>query len=285
MTEDDRSRFAEILTALAETYGEELSAARLRLYFAALQDLDIEQVEFAGEKIAGASRFFPRPVEFREVIEGSAEDRAAVAWRTFLEIAAHSGYPSLQLADGALAFAIEEMGGYREAVEKIHEASAEMQRAHQKSFEQFYKIGKMRGAPGKYLLGEFEARNRSLQSWITMRNGKPVQAFEVQVQVLLVGTDRFFELKMPLDLRTGQLAAPAREALAAGGDALRAYLPAPTARQIGAGATLEEERATPAEIAEIYESVAVFTGQRRLTRRLLRDEATPEESAEAAASA
>lgn len=278
MTDGDKKQFAAILGALAEIFGQEMSKPKLNLYFGALKDLTIEQIERAGEQLAGTAKFFPRPVEFREAVEGSTLDRAAVAWRTLCGLCAHSGYPSLQITDGALAYAIEEMGGYREAVAKIHDASPEMERAYQKTFEQFYKIGQARGAQPKYILGEFEARNRGLQSWTAMCDGKPVQAFEVETPVFLVGTDRFVELKMPLDLRTGQLAGPARDALTAGGEALRAYLPAPPARQIGAGAIPAEERATPEEIAEIHDAVAALAGGRRLTRRLLGEGPAPTES-------
>lgn len=279
MTDSDKKQFAGLIGALGEIFGQEVSKPKLALYFAALRDLSIEQVQAATETLAGSAKFFPRPVEIREAVEGSIQDRAAVAWRTFLDLCVHSAYPSLQVTDGALAYAIEEMGGYREAVAKIHNASPEMERACQKSFEQFYKIGQVRNAQPKYILGEFEARNRGLQSWVAIRNGQPVEAFEIDTPVVLVGTDRFVELKMPLDLRTGQLASAAREALAAGGEAIRRYLPAPAPKLI-AGQPIpdEEPRATPEEVAQIQDAIAALSGRRVMRGRLLSAAPEPTET-------
>lgn len=278
MTDADKKQFAGLLGALGEIFGQEVSKPKLKLYFAALRDLTIEQIERATEQIAGSAKFFPRPVEIREAVEGSIQDRAAVAWQTFLGLCERSGYPSLQIADGALRFAIEEMGGYREAVAKVNGASPEMARAYQKSFEQFYKIGQARGASGGYLLGEFEARNRTLGSWIGLRDGKPVEVCEIETPVLVVSADRVIELRMPLDLQTGRLAEFAQNALQAGGDALTRYLPAPTPQMRSLAPIAPREMASPEEVAAIQAEISALAGRRMPQRLLAAPDSTPTET-------
>lgn len=65
MTAADRGRFAACLTALAETFAEPCSVARLEGYFAALEDLPLPAVEAAIQGALRTATFFPRPAELR----------------------------------------------------------------------------------------------------------------------------------------------------------------------------------------------------------------------------
>jgi hypothetical protein len=80
MTEHDRQPFAELLLAIGETYGEPVSDARLEIYFRALSDLDFTDVRSAADIHVRMQKFFPRPAELREAVEGSVEDQAELAW-------------------------------------------------------------------------------------------------------------------------------------------------------------------------------------------------------------
>ncbi len=73
MTDDDLPSFCEAMTALAVGLGEELTEQRARLYFAALGDLEIGEVRTAVKRGLRQCRFFPRPVELRELVRRKPE--------------------------------------------------------------------------------------------------------------------------------------------------------------------------------------------------------------------
>lgn len=92
MTRDDSAAFAALMLGLGEVYGEPVSDVRMEIYFAALADLDIETVRAAATAHVRLSKFFPRPAELREVIDGSADDRAELAWAAVLNLVRRYGY-------------------------------------------------------------------------------------------------------------------------------------------------------------------------------------------------
>jgi hypothetical protein len=92
MTTDDRTAFARGLYALGETFGEPVSELRAEAYFDALSDLGILDVLGAMRTAIRTSKFFPRPVEIREQIEGNPQDRAELAWNAVLRLVRRVGY-------------------------------------------------------------------------------------------------------------------------------------------------------------------------------------------------
>ena len=92
MTQQDRPRFAELLVGIGETYGEPVSDARMEIYWRALEDLPFESVQRAAGVHVRTSKFFPKPVELREAIEGTTEDRAEVAWQAVVSLVRRHGY-------------------------------------------------------------------------------------------------------------------------------------------------------------------------------------------------
>ena len=116
MIESDRPAFGEALAILAETLGEELSATKVRGYFEAMRDLDIEVVIDAMRYCLGHCKFFPKPVELRDAAEGSVEDQAALAWTWMLRALEDVGtYQSVDFGDPVLHAVIDALGGWHEA--------------------------------------------------------------------------------------------------------------------------------------------------------------------------
>jgi hypothetical protein len=93
MTDQDREAFAVLMLGLGETYGEQVSEARMEIYFAALADLTLDAVREASTAHVQAVKFFPRPAEIREAVAGSTDDRAALAWNALLQLVRRVGYP------------------------------------------------------------------------------------------------------------------------------------------------------------------------------------------------
>jgi hypothetical protein len=92
MTDADRVAFAKGLFVLGDTFNEAVSEMRAEAYFDALRDLSLETVLTAMRSAITALRFFPKPVELREMVHGRIEDRADEAWAQLLTLVRRVGY-------------------------------------------------------------------------------------------------------------------------------------------------------------------------------------------------
>lgn len=75
MRDEDRVEFANGLHVLAETFREPVSEIRSEGYWDALKDLHLESWQFAVRQALKSCRFFPKPVELREMVEGGVDTR------------------------------------------------------------------------------------------------------------------------------------------------------------------------------------------------------------------
>lgn len=92
MTNQDRERFGRMMFALGDTFNEPVSDIRIEAYFDALRELDATDVLSAGRRAIAECRFFPRPVELRELMHGNTEDDAEFAWNTMRRLITRYGY-------------------------------------------------------------------------------------------------------------------------------------------------------------------------------------------------
>ena len=116
MTDHDHERFAQVLQVLAEAMGETLAPARVAIYFKVLSRFEIEALERAAYIHIERSKFFPKPAELIELIEGTIDDKAVLAWsRTLRAIETVGTYESVDFGDAILHATITAMGGWTEA--------------------------------------------------------------------------------------------------------------------------------------------------------------------------
>lgn len=259
MTQTDFAAFDKAIKAAALALDVQLSAERIALYFEDLADYPIDAVVAALAKARRAQVYagFPKAAEIIRHIEGTEQDRAELAWRTFCQLCTEQGhYPSIQVADGAMAYAIEHLGGWIGAQAKIADASPEMLRSYEHQFKTSYKLGAARNAEPRYFIGQFEAHNRTA----TYQPGRE----QIALPVAMVRADKFLVLSMPFDLQAGRLVESARESLTTGGESLRRYLPAPVPRKLNPAPIAPQEMASPEEIAELKAQIAALTGRQRL---------------------
>ncbi|MEO7272062.1 MAG: hypothetical protein ABI211_08655 [Vicinamibacterales bacterium] len=115
MTGGDRAAFAELMLGVGEAYGETVSAARLEIYFRGLEDVSLEAIRAAATVHVRTSRFFPRVADLREGIDGSADDRADLAWVQLLQLVRRVGYYGTPAWTDPVAerAAIELFGGWQ----------------------------------------------------------------------------------------------------------------------------------------------------------------------------
>lgn len=112
MTDADRMSFAEAMHVLGETFNEPVSDVRTEGYFDALREFPMVDVASAVRMALRTCKFFPRPVELRELITGKSEDRADAAWGELVREVRRVGYIGQpQFADARVMRAIRETWG------------------------------------------------------------------------------------------------------------------------------------------------------------------------------
>jgi hypothetical protein len=181
MTDQDDARFAAALLGLAEVLGESLSKHRLNGYFEALRDLDLETVEVAIATAIRTARFFPKPVELRELAGvQAAEDRGPLAWACLFRAvrSRHSYYESVRFEPPIMRAVVDLWGSWPDACEALAlELTDPMLASQRKQFLALYAAYDGRPLPAgspTYLVGELEKVNReNVSAWT--RGGLPRQ--------------------------------------------------------------------------------------------------------------
>lgn len=113
MTKDDMKEFTEMLDFMAEGLGVDMTAVKYRFYFAALSDLPIADIIKAANYIARTATFFPKPVDFRNAINGNQDEAAISAWEKVQKGKSKAGqYQSVQFDDPVIHTVIKLMGGW-----------------------------------------------------------------------------------------------------------------------------------------------------------------------------
>ncbi|HXJ36986.1 MAG TPA: hypothetical protein VMS22_23360 [Candidatus Eisenbacteria bacterium] len=116
MTKDDRAVFGRHLIALAETFAEPMSSARLYGYFAALTELPLPAVLRAIETALSTARFFPRPAELRELAGVGAPDAGLIETLLVSHLRQAAGEQRLP-GDAFLRLLIDRLGGLRQVAD------------------------------------------------------------------------------------------------------------------------------------------------------------------------
>ena len=104
MTSNDKKRFAELMTGVAEMFGKPMGKPQLQMYFASLEDLTIEQVSQGltkHVKCPDSGQFMPKPADIIKHVTGTKKESDAD-----LEVIGQSQWVTAQRA-------ISECGSYR----------------------------------------------------------------------------------------------------------------------------------------------------------------------------
>jgi len=164
--------FKKYMTALSELHGKELSHLLNSLYWKALEPFSDEQCERVFKEMIFGSKFFPKPADFLEALQGKKEDQAALAWVKVIRAIRQIGpYQSIRFADDpAIHSVIQSMGGWT----MLCDVTEKELTWKQKEFEKLYSIMKGQGKHPTYLPGIHERDNAA--------NG-----YKVQTQIIQIG--------------------------------------------------------------------------------------------------
>ncbi|MCI0488968.1 MAG: hypothetical protein L0229_20440 [Blastocatellia bacterium] len=183
MQESDFERFGHAMYALGEVFGKDMTGNLIELYFKALSDLSVEEFERAANLAIGECKFFPKPVELRERLTGTASDMAAAAWECAISAYRKAGYwQSVIFVDPHIGAAIvSAFGGWVGFSESLYVLSDEMIRAKQKEFEAAYRNARREGRKVQHLPGHHETTNRNTVSTWTRDKFGPVYSQPVYI--------------------------------------------------------------------------------------------------------
>lgn len=167
MLASDKARFVQLMAVLGETFGKDVSPTLASIYFKAFTAWDLDTFEAAVTKAVVTLRFFPKPAELIELIEGTATDHTAMAeqaWYQLWRALGHAGtYRSLFCEDRVLAETIRRLFGDWPATGMMPRAESNdgpMYQVRHKEFVATYvRLLKAREPYEPYLIGRTESEN------------------------------------------------------------------------------------------------------------------------------
>jgi hypothetical protein len=167
MKPTDETTFVQLMAVLGETFGKEVSPSLASIYFRAFEAWGLDAFEKAVNKAVVSLKFFPKPVEIIELIEGNAADHitlAEQAWHQLWQALDRSGtYRSLFCEDRVLAETIRRMFGDWPAAGMLPRPESDqgpMYQVRHKEFVATYaRLLKTREAFEPYLMGRTESEN------------------------------------------------------------------------------------------------------------------------------
>lgn len=116
MKATDFERFSEVMRATSEMYGKSLSPAAITLYWQALQDLAMQELQAglsAHINSPDNGQFMPRPADIRRMLGGTTTDAAMLAWSQVVKAARSVGaYQTVAFDDPLIHACISDMGGW-----------------------------------------------------------------------------------------------------------------------------------------------------------------------------
>ena len=124
MKNEDKRAFFDLMMAAGEVYGREVTQPMAAIYFSALGNASIEQVQeamMAHMQNPDSGQFFPKPADLIKQMTGTTkqqdaaiEDRAAIAWACIeRDIRRIGSYGTLKLDDKQALATVKAMGGWQ----------------------------------------------------------------------------------------------------------------------------------------------------------------------------
>ena len=169
----DWDAFCMLIKASDEvTAGKARSREALALMFTGLSAYTLDQVRDAVSEHIKASPFAVKPADIVRHLEGSAEERAALAWRTFIiALDRYAYYDSVRFPHPAYHYVVQQYGGWRAMSLEWHDFTTRDLEFRAAEWKRLFEVG-MRKASWDdeadkvkvpaYLVGHYEHHNRSI---------------------------------------------------------------------------------------------------------------------------
>jgi len=153
---ENATLFKNYMTLLGEIHGKAISDTLKTAYWEILEEYTDDQCHRAFDVAIKTCKFFPKPAELIEFIEGPSNNKATEAWIKVDQAVKRVGnYASVRFDDPAIHSCIEVMGGW----EALGQTSAHEWKWKQKEFEKLYSIMSRRQEHPDVLLGLCDRQN------------------------------------------------------------------------------------------------------------------------------
>lgn len=149
--------FKEYMAMLCELHNRTLSKLLTDLYWKVLEPFTDEQCEAAFKEIIYTGKFFPKPHDFIEALQGSKKNKATEIWIEVLSAVERIGnYQSVKFPDPVTHSIIQAMGGWPQ----LCMMESDEVKWKQKEFERLHEVIAGRGGDHPdYLPGTHEIEN------------------------------------------------------------------------------------------------------------------------------
>ena len=181
----DKKTFSETIKILEASYSEKISEGTSKIYWDMLKGYDNEIIKGAVIECVKRLKYFPKISEILEIIEGTEEDEAELAWLCLIEkIESKGHYQSVSFFGyPAIGAVVEAMGGWiRMCDMKIDE-----EKWIHKDFIKRYPIMKRRGNYPLKLIGQFELDNNNkgyIEEFMLKRYGMTLDGKKVDRKLI-----------------------------------------------------------------------------------------------------
>jgi hypothetical protein len=119
MRSSDKPAFVSLITDVLAFYRQDTSPFALQVWWSACERFDLEQVSKALTKHAmdaERGQFAPKPADMVRMLQGTATDRAMLAWGKVLQAMQSVGaYTDVVFDDPAIHAVIDDLGGWVKA--------------------------------------------------------------------------------------------------------------------------------------------------------------------------
>jgi len=152
----NRTKFKEFMAGLGELYDKEITPILSKIYWKSLLPFSDSECEKVFNQIISTSKFWPKPSEFLEILKGSEEDQATLAWLEVDRAVRRIGpLASVQFDDPVIHSTIEALGGW-EVLGNVSEYDWKWTR---KDFIALYPVMAKKDKHPKRLIGQTEREN------------------------------------------------------------------------------------------------------------------------------
>ena len=152
----NKKLFREYMVLLGEIHNRELSDLLLDAYWKILEPFSDDACKKSFDQLIAISKFFPKPPDFLEILRGTIQDTAVLAWeKVDSTVKSHGPYVSVKFDDDVIHSCIELMGGW------VALCNEDIKNWHwkQKEFVQLYATLSKKNIHPEYLPGIVEKEN------------------------------------------------------------------------------------------------------------------------------
>jgi len=175
----NKNTFLKSISVLESAFDKKISKSAINIYWSRMKDYTDNEFKKAVVRCVDELNYFPKIAELKNILEGTSEDEAELAWIYLLNKIEYQGhYQSVSFPDyPAVGAVVEGLGGWLE----ICETTFDEEKWVKKEFIKLYPIMKKRGDYPDKLIGQFELNNGNrytekfmLEEYGRQLNGKKI---------------------------------------------------------------------------------------------------------------